>query len=789
MEIKGNPKCRDCGLYKSAQIVCVMGRGPAPCDIMIIGEAPGHREDDLGKPFAGKAGQLLDKLLDEVGLSRETCYITNVVRCRPPDNRTPTAQEIKACKKYLLEEMKHVKPKYVLLLGNTALKGVLNKSKITEVQGQVFVEDGVSYLPTFHPAAALRDVKWLDPLRKGFERFAKLIKGELDFTPQGLDWSIIKTFDDLNHCIFNLRGSSEISFDLETSGLNRYEKDAHINCLGIGTPTKQWILPLDHPSSIFRGKRDLHKKMLSLICLAMKNKKVIAHNGKFDNLWLRTIYGIRFPLTFDTMLAAHLLDENSPCGLKYLARMYFQAPDYDLSEKEKRGNTAPQRLFEYCAYDVYYTLKLYYVLREKLLKDQALTSLFKKLMMPASHAFENIEETGVYVYQDRFESVKKELQKRINEYEAELNKYATGINWNSTQQVAQLLFGKLGLDPLDKTPSGSPSTSESVLLRLRDKHPVVNLLLQYREVHKQYSAFIEGWQKWLVNGRMHPSFKLHGTVTGRLSCADPNLQQVPRDSLIRSLIGAPPGWTFVSADYSQIELRVAAMLSGDAEMKMIFQTGQDIHTTTAEITSGMKAEDVPLEERKEWRKKAKAVNFGFLYGMGAAKFQEYARDKYGIELSLEEAERFRERFFQKYSSLLTWHRKQKRIVNNYQQVRNPIGRIRHLPEVLSSDKALRSSAERQAINSPVQSFASDLTLMSVVEIDQTFPKDKVRLVGSVHDSILMEIRNDYLDEALPKIREIMRNPKILSELGVQLTVPLEAELEVGDWGIGKTWEG
>lgn len=782
-----NPHCRDCRLWETAKWVCLLGQGPVPCDVMIVGEAPGEREEDIRKPFSGAAGKLLNRMLEEAGLSRDKVYITNVVHCRPPDNRTPTKDEIQACKKYLQAEMDLVKPKYVLLLGNVALQGVLGRSGITKYRGEIFEQDGVQYLPTLHPAAALRQPKYMSVIKADINRFARLVKQTLTL-PDDFKWRLVQSSEDLRQCIDDIMSSDRIAFDLETGGINPLAPDATIHCLGIATPQCSWVIPFDYPGSKFRS-RELTKKAFEVVHRAVTQaplRVVCAHNGKFDNKWLRAQFGVRFPLNFDTMLASYLLDENSPHGLKYLSSLYFNAPDYDIPVPPDPKVVSLQKLAKYCALDVYYTLALQKILEEELKKDRRLEKVFHQLLMPASELFEGVELHGVYVDVDKMESTYSYLTRQIEELKNELNQLAgREINWNSPQQVASVLYGDLKLPIVAFTSSGNPSTSsEEALPFLLDEHPIVGKLLKYREKVKLYQ-FIESWKEKInpETQRMYPSFKLHGTVTGRLSCEDPNLQQVPRDPEVRTLITAPPGWVLVEADYSQIELRVSAALSKDKAMRRIFQTGGDIHLQTAMAVTGLPAEKID----KEMRKKAKAVNFGFVYGMGAAKFRNYAKVKYGVDLTEEEAYEFRERFFELYPLLPEWHERQRRFVATHGYVRTPIGRKRRLPEIMSNDKGLRSGAERQAINSPVQGAASDLNLFAAIRISQTFPDD-VRIIATVHDAILMEVRENKVEEILPQVKNLMEDREAIFEaFGWDIPVPIEVEIKVGPWGAGEVF--
>lgn len=779
-----NPKCEDCGLYKTAQYVCLQGQGSIPSKIMVVGEAPGFREDDTGKPFQGKSGELLDELLEGVGLSREKVYITNAVHCRPPDNRTPTKKEITACSKYLQAEIKAVKPKFVLVLGSVAMQGTLNKSGVTKHRGEIMEKDGVKYFITLHPAALFRQPQQIPYVKSDFERFSHLIKGNIGKDLRGFNWTLVNSMSELRKCLYNIKDATVVSYDGENSGLNPLDPTFKCYMLGIGQENKQWVIPLSYPGSNFRNPRVQSKIMEALEhCFP---EKLVAQNGKYDNKVAKAQYGWDIEQTFDTMLASYILDENAPHGLKPMSKMFYNAPDYAIPQPVDPTKYPLEQVAEYCAMDVYYTLKLYHMFKEKLLEDKQLLRVFKYLLMPASKMLEDAELEGVYVDKEGYAEAVKTSQVKVNEALKKLEGYAK-INWNSTQQVASFLFTKLKLPILEVTAKGAPSTSsESVLPRLRDSHPVISVLITYREQIK-LQQFLTSWSKFLdKNHKMHPNFKLHGTVTGRLSCKDPNLQQVPRDVFIRSLITAPPGWEFGEADYSQAELRLTAEASGDRAMKHTFQTGKDIHIRTASTVMSVSEKDV----NKDHRKKAKAVNFGFVYGMSSNKFKDYARDKYGVDLTDEEAVEFRRRFFDLYCDLPSWHERQRRLVRKHKYVRSLyFGRKRRLPEVDSPEKKIRAEAERQAINSPIQGSASDLNLFSGVRIHQEMSPNDIRVVGLVHDAILFIFRPERKERILTRVHELMTDMATVEKVfKTRVTVPIEIEIKVGPWGKGKVWE-
>jgi len=780
-----------------------MGNGPQDARIMVIGEAPGAAEERTGKPFQGRAGQLLDKLLSDNGINRDELYVTNCVHCRPPENRTPTNPEIRACKPYLDMEIAGVNPEYILCLGATAYKALFNKSGIMEARGSLIQKDGRKYFLTIHPAAALRQPRMAPFLEADIKKFAEITRGMVPSEDE-IKWDYIDDMAKLRSCFADLLASKEITYDFETS-TKADPVNGYIYCLGITTEHHTWSIPFNYIGSPWPPESE--EKMMAVLkkVFTRKDAKYIAHNGKFDGKWFVTKGGFTVRQTFDTMLASHLLDENRLHGLKPLAKIYFNASNYEIAfpikgldgvSREEIRNFQPKAkgvpdiktLCRYNAYDTYYTRLCYLKFREELKEDKRLLTIFRRWTMPASNVLQRIELNGAYVDFEKYQEVMHELETKTDQLLKNLNEISEHKveNWNSTQQVAKYLFEDLGLPVLETTDKGAPSTSgENVLPRLIDEHPVIQALLDYRENIK-LQQFIASWGESMdKNHYMHPNFKIHGTVTGRLSCVEPNLQQVPRDPLLRSLITAPEGWTLVEADYSQAELRIAAMLANEPTMKLAYQTGQDIHAKTASAVMGIPADQVSKADRK----KAKAVNFGFLYGMSAKKFKLYARDKYQVKLSDIEAKQFRAKFFELYPVLLNWHERQRQFVRKFKYVRSPLGRKRRLPEIDSPEKSVAAEAERQAINSPVQGTASDLCVFAMIRLSKEFGPEVFRPIGLVHDATLSMVRNDRLYEIAARIKKVMEDMDTVEEVfGCKITVPIVADVKLGPWGKGKDFE-
>lgn len=788
--------CHDCNLCAFSSPTCIWGAGPSKAKVMVVNSYATEQDEQEG---AAVMPSSLVERLRAIGLDPEKVYYTNAIKCACPRGTKYKVGDIKKCKQHLDKEIAAVQPTHVLVLGAQALKATVDGS-ITELNGVMVEKDGIKYMPSYSPGLVYRDPGKAPFVEKAMNNFKAMMEGSLEGLPE-LDIRLITNMRELKRAFHHLRDNNylHLSYDIETTGLVRFEDE--VNLFGFGNDQVQYIIPLEARYSPLKGARLAQRKLIRT-CVNWLNrnaKALVAGNGKFDDLFLKYRFGVKPNITFDVVLASHILNENTPNGVKENAVLECNAPEWDVDKDLKTGKYKTREKYQeyltYLGYDIYYEYKLYRVFHKKLKQDRALMKLFYHLYMPGIISYETVEEHGVFIYPQQFKKVRKHLESEREAIEKQLLKMAKHeVNWNSPAQIQKLLYEELKLPVIETTESGSPSTSEATLMQLRDKHPIVELILKYRGVNIQISHFIDGWINRMWGRRLFPNFKLHGTVTGRTSCTDPNLQQVPRDPIIRNLVGAPEGWSVVEIDYSQAELRIAAIMSGDETMKRIYQTGGDIHTHTYEMITGEKVSDDKYI-KKEQRKKAKAVNFGFVYGMGWRKFKIYARDNYGVDLTDKEAEQWRERFFQAYHFLPKWHSKQRRIVQSMGQVRSPIGRLRRLPDIYSTDKSKKAEAERQSINSPVQGFGSDLTILGMSEImgnaqyydpDYVLDKDKFFVIGTVHDATLFEVRNDYLMEFCPRAKHILEHPKALEEVfHFDTDVPIVADVAVGkSWGAG-----
>jgi DNA polymerase-1 len=560
------------------------------------------------------------------------------------------------------------------------------------------------------------------------------------------------------------------TIDIETTGLNRYKDE--ITWIGIGLAKdidsdldKIYIYEAADPKSM----KKFHKR-----CAWLRDHKVkcIWQNGKFDTLFIEHHEGIKLPISEDVMLLGTAFDLVAEHGLKKMAQAYLGVPDWDIKKKDKmsrdRGTVVP-----YLKCDVKYTWKLFQFFMGSLTSKQK--KLYDKLLKPAYRTYRDIERNGLYLDLDELEAVKTKYNAEEARLLYELKK-RHDINWNSTAQVGKVLFEIEGMPVISKTAKGQPSTAADVLGKLaRQGYEIPKMLLEYKDAATRNKMFLNRWEDDCYESRIHPNFNLTNVVSGRTSCNSPNLQQVPRTKDIRGLFSGSPGMILFEADYSQLELRIAAHYSNDQTMLRIYNENGDIHTETARLfTNGR-------EPTKEERNKAKAVNFGFLYGMQAKKFVEYALNSYGQTFTLQEATHVRELFFAKYSRLLPWHKEQEYLCEMQSGVSNLFGRFRRLPDIHSSNKWERAGAARRAINTPVQGSGSDLLISAVTQINKEL-KGIAWVGATVHDSIIGECRvedKDFVDAA---IRRIMAHPKVLDDFGVTLKVPLDVDIGWGPWG-------
>ena len=556
-----------------------------------------------------------------------------------------------------------------------------------------------------------------------------------------------------------------LAWDLETSGLDPRAEGARILCASVTTWDSDGICGTWTATG---------EAIPEFLCLAHWPDIVAAHNGKYDQLWAHELYGAAPPVTWDTMLAEHLIDSEGPKSLKTLGAKYLHIPDWSIDLRNP-VEVPEDTLLRYAAMDTAATA-------EVCRRQRPDRRLLMDLMMPASRTLLGAEMEGVGLDLEGAVELREDLRQQIRDLTERISVHGPA---DTPKQVGKLLYETLALPVLERTSTGRPRVAGAVLRRLG--HPVADMIADRAKIQKGVSAFLTPWIEStnIRDPRLYSTFRLAGTATGRLSSGGAegasgiNLQQIPRDTRYKRLIQARPGYTLAELDYSQIELRVAAHLSGDPRMLDVYQTGGDIHYMTAKAVTGKQFLS------KSDRTKAKAVNFGFLYGMGAGSFRDYARDGYGVELSEGEAEEYRERFFGLYARLPEWHQRIKDEASKKGYITTLFGRTRYLDGITYWSGSRKAAALRQAVNTSVQSVASDMMVLSLGLINRLIVnncKYDAKIIATVHDSVLLEIHKDVAEVVAHKAKYIMEHLP-LKHFGVTMNVPIKAGLAVGDrWG-------
>ena len=606
---------------------------------------------------------------------------------------------------------------------------------------------------------------------------------------------LINSEAQLAELVQKLNKAKMISFDVETTGLDKMSAGIVGICLAV-TPPIGYYIPTGHldqkkqassgQMSLFAGEEILAadqlplKKVLQAIAPAMTNPTIpkVAHNAKFD-FTILDLHGLHVsPITFDTMIAEFLTNPASlHKGLKDLARHRLGVEMTPITKLIGTGRN--QKTFAevpvkeaapYGAADADLTLRLVKPLQEEI-KQKGLEKILE-LEMPLVEVLSDMEQAGVRLDKEYFKEISVEFQERLGDLEIKIYEIAgTPFNVNSTQQLSDVLFKKLDLphEGLKKTKSGHFSTASNVLedLKVVDKTGIIAAIIEYRELGKLKSTYVDALPQ-LVNpktGRIHTSYNQTGAVTGRIASSQPNLQNIPIRSAdgqrIRRGFVTEKGWMFLAADYSQVELRVLAHISQDEAMLKAFHEDQDIHRTTAAAVYGVDLQEVTYDQRRF----AKAVNFGLIYGMGAFRL---ARDS---DLTLGEAESYIHEYFARFPGIRRYLDETKEMAKEQGYVETLLGRRRYFPifkmPPSGSNRQAMLRAEREAVNHPIQGTAADIIKIAMLQLHDSLANFQARMVLQVHDELVLELPEEELELVKPLMVDIMSNA---FRLDVQLKV-------------------
>ncbi len=574
----------------------------------------------------------------------------------------------------------------------------------------------------------------------------------------------------------NLLKQNAVCFDTETTSLNELEAEL----IGMSFSYKKglaYYIPISENREVAQETVELFRPFFEA-----ENVLKVAHNLKYDTKVLQNYHIDVKGQIFDTMIAHYLLNPDGRHGMDYLSEMYLDYRPVSIEsligKKGKNQLTLREVDLEtqtaYAAEDADVTFQLYELFAPQLAKEN-LEELFYTVEMPLMKVLAKIELTGVKLDNNWLAQESIDLENDLRVLEAKIFELSgENFNMNSPKQLGEILFDKMQLDPkAKKTKTGQYATSEDVLQKLSSKHEIIASILEYRTLQKLKSTYVDALPSQIdkKDERVHTTFAQTVAATGRLASVNPNLQNIPirtlRGQQIRGAFVAEEGKKIISADYSQIELRLIAEISGEQNMIAAFQNGEDIHASTA-----AKLFDIPLEEvTKTQRGQAKTVNFGIIYGQGAFALAEQTG------LSRTEAKKMIDSYYATYPRLKEYMAEQVKKAQDLGYVQTILGRKRHLKDINSSNFVVKAHAERNAVNAPIQGSAADIIKLAMIKIDEELETQKLqtKMLLQVHDELLFEAPVDEVDVAMSLIKKEMESAFVT-------TVPLLVEV-----GVGNNW--
>ena len=696
---------------------------------------------------------------------------------------------------------------WIILVGSECLKYFTKQNSVTEYSGRV-VDD--KFLPVINPAMLTFKPEAKKTWDESSSNITKYIKGELK--QQKLQDDKVYGITDTEELIKFLHKALEapydfIGLDSETTGL--YPRDGYM--LGLS-------LSYEPEHGAYIDTDCVDEEAEKLLQELFNSKRVVFHNAKFDLAFFEYHFGFEFPNFEDTMLLHYMLDENPGThGLKQLSLKYTPYGDYEKAMYEwvddycrrngilKGSFTWDMIPFEvmkyYAAMDAVCTFLLFQKFNTALVKNDRLYGVYKNILLKGTRFLTDIQDNGVPFDKERLQKstvlMQHEIDKAIeNLYEfTEIKTFEAAqgkdFNPNSTMQLRSLLFDYLGLQPTGKkTGTGADSTDAEVLGQLAEEHPVPQLVLDIRQKVKIKTTYLDKIYPQLDrDSRLRTGFNLHGTTSGRLSSSGKmNMQQIPRDNpIVKGCIKAGEGNKIVAMDLTTAEVYCAAVLANDKNLMGVFQSGGNFHSNIAKLVFDLPCEvDQVAELYGTQRQMAKAVTFGIMYGAGPKKISEQVTKDSGKYFSMNEASAVIKDYFEQFSGLKKWLDDQKRFIQDNGFIYSHFGRKRRLPNVFSTDKGIASHEVRSGINFLVQSIASDVNLLGAIDAHQEIKdlgmEKDMRIFALVHDSVLAEVKEEYVDQ----YSEILLKA-IQKDRGLNIpNCPIGCDFEVGeDYSMGK----
>jgi len=727
--------------------------------------------------------RLITYLVNSTNIDKDSIYFTSLYKC--DDDSKITKTKLKKCLPIFKTEVEILKPKYILSFGRQVTSTILgaNYNYLSPVYSPELL---TTLIPLFDSSIYTENQTMYE------ETLAEIIKIiEEDKTAKRLPTKILLEEVDIINYLDTLKTEPLVAFDVETTGLDPFSPDTKLLSIAFATKNVGISFPIDLK---YKGMPLVDKsRILSQLNSLFQSKDTlfVGHNLKFDIKMLKSLGGINFTSNFmDTMIGGYIFDETAVSNrleawLPAIGVENHKGFDFE-NEEYKRGSFESMddivNLLTYNAKDSLATLYLNNYLLDNIPEEQLDTMI---TLIKLTRALVDIELNGIRVDVAKLQGLQQQLESELEEIYTrllinpdvinaakKLGVEPKDINFNSSKQIG-VIFEVGGYPIIETTPTGAIATGTQVLQTLINKYdiPFVKDLAEYRKIAKILEGFIKPYITGDViksDGRIHSTFHLTGTVTGRLSSSDPNLQQIPRGDTVKQLFIPEEGHYLINLDYSQAELRVMAMLAEDPKLLNAYRQDLDVHKLTAALVY-----NIPMEEvTKEQRQTAKMVNFAIIYGSSAKGLA------YRLDRPEEEMKMFIDRWYEVYHNVKLFVANVSNFVKHYGYVVTPFGRRRHLPDVYSSNGALKSRALRQANNFIIQSTASDLTLKSIIQIHDFLKAHKeydAKILSTVHDSIVLSINKEQVIELLKVFKSFVESYNYTWMKGIRM----KADYSVG----------
>lgn len=820
----GGCLCHECGMDRYTKTYPV-GDSESPLIVFISGMPSIDHANNKITPY-GRSGRVIRQTLSTTGLDTTRIFYTYACLCRSDKKNSPKIKSVRACNIRLHRELRKANPKIVVPLGRGGLLAMDSKGSIKRDRGVFQEKNGYKIIPTIDPENLYTNPDAAIDLIKDLTFIANVIQGKTEPVSSIVSdiYEFIEDQYEFNYFIERMREvrPKEAAIDLETTGFDP-EKD-RILSMSITIEENQAFV-IDWIGLIANNKKNKTQldKFLQFV-------ECIYHNGMFDDLFLQA-NGMMPNFVHDTMLSSYNLDERQGGhSLKRIVQDKYHPPRYEdklsqivCSRRLLSPNTsAPpfttadwsdpvsrEAIADYNGADSDYTFRIHKDFQKSMEEDNV-DHIPKKILIPGAKHFIRFKQDGLLVDIPYLESLGKKWAKEIRNLETKIRSLsgAQYLNLDSVPQVQDYIFKKLKLKPMSEnldqlldqdeileeisaienpeaqeywhTASSAVfsnmkphSTSMYMLYWLAEQHPFPKYLLKYRLVQKKFGTYYEGYKK-LIDSTNHlrPSYKLHGTRTGRLSSEDPNIHGMPRINDIKRMIIAESGYTMIDADYSQAEIRMMAHFAEDETLIQKLHE-LDIHRAISLVLFNTSEEDMSKltkEEQKIRRRAAKTIAFGLIYGRGVKSLATQ------MNVDIKEADEFISRFFLMMPRVRSWIAKQHSLVIRNGEVVSLYGRKRRFPFI--PNKKIASKVKRQAVNSPIQSSVSDMTLLANIDIIHELNRRRIpNKVGyHIHDGFMFQTPDEHVEEAVDITRTRMTNVDFDTE------VPFVADVQ-----IGKTW--